>query len=157
VAAARALSVHRPPRWLDAGSGRAFFDFGTLPKELHEMLGDIPPAQLDWSRALRWSPRVNDPNAGKAPADFFSTNNPSGYQQPYYYEGGVIGAGNFREHSWIAGHAPNHIGGTMRPVQGVPKFSPFYIEFEEYFGGYNFGGGNGQLDFLNMRLDWACG
>jgi hypothetical protein len=33
----------------------------------------------------------------------------------------------------------------------------FYVEFEEYLGGYNFGGGNGQLDFLNMQLDWACG
>lgn len=29
--------------------------------------------------------------------------------------------------------------------------------FEEYLGGYNFGTGSGQLDFLNMKLDWACG
>lgn len=38
-----------------------------------------------------------------------------------------------------------------------PRFSPFYVGFEEYLGGYNFGTGNGQLDFLNMKLDWACG
>lgn len=38
----------------------------------------------------------------------------------------------------------------MRPVQGVPEMSPFYVEFEEYLGGYNFGGGNAQLDFRDM-------
>ena len=45
----------------------------------------------------------------------------------------------------------------MRPCQAVPEMSPFYIEFEEYFGGYNFGGGNAQLDFGGMKFDWACG
>jgi hypothetical protein len=45
----------------------------------------------------------------------------------------------------------------MRPCQAVPEMSPFYIEFEEYFGGYNFGGGNAQLDFRDMTFDWACG
>jgi hypothetical protein len=45
----------------------------------------------------------------------------------------------------------------MTPVQSTPRFSPFYIEFEEYMGGYNFGTGNCQLDFLNVELDWACG
>ena len=45
----------------------------------------------------------------------------------------------------------------MRPVQGVPEMTPFYVEFEEYLGGYNFGGGNAQLDFRDMRFDWACG
>ena len=48
-------------------------------------------------------------------------------------------------------------GGTMQPIQVTPRFSPFYIESEEYLGGYNFGTGNCQLDFLNMKLDWACG
>jgi len=45
----------------------------------------------------------------------------------------------------------------MRPVQNVPDFSPYYIGFEEEFGGYNFGGSNAQLDFRDMRFDWACG
>jgi hypothetical protein len=45
----------------------------------------------------------------------------------------------------------------MRPCQAVPEMSPFYIEFEEYFGGYNFGTGNAQLDFKDMKFDWACG
>ncbi|MBF8869523.1 hypothetical protein GUK05_04655 [Escherichia coli] len=34
--------------------------------------------------------------------------------------------------------------------------SPFYIEFEEYFGGYNFGTGNAWLDFKNMKFDFSC-
>lgn len=46
----------------------------------------------------------------------------------------------------------------MQPVQAVPHFSPYYIGFEESLGGYNFGGGgNAQLDFKDMKFDWACG
>jgi hypothetical protein len=43
----------------------------------------------------------------------------------------------------------------MQPIQVTPRFSPFYVGFEEYLGGYNFGAGNGQRDFLNMKLDWG--
>ncbi|MCR1760511.1 hypothetical protein NAG17_19565, partial [Pseudomonas aeruginosa] len=78
-------------------------------------------------------------------------------QLPHYWLDGKIERDNYREHPWVEGHLPNHIGGTMRPVQGVPEMSPFYVEFEEYLGGYNFGGGNAQLDFRDMRFDWACG
>jgi hypothetical protein len=165
TAAACASSSHAAPRWLQVGSGRALFDWqlGTssdrkaedLP--LYKRFGGVPDARLDWSRALRWSPRATDPNAGKAPEDPFVGDKRSGYQQPYYYEGGIIKAENFRRHGWTADHSPNHIGGTMQPVQSTPRFSPFYVEFEEYLGGYNFGTGNCQLDFLNMQLDWACG
>ncbi len=43
-------------------------------------------------------------------------------------------------------------------MQGIPDgFTPFHIGFEEELGGYNFGGGNAQLDFSAMRFDWACG
>ena len=69
----------------------------------------------------------------------------------------MIKAEAYRKHAWTEDHAPNHIGGTMEPVQATPKFSPFYLEFDEYLGGFNFGGGNCQLDFLNLELDWACG
>jgi hypothetical protein len=161
--AASALSCHSTPRWIAVGGGRAFSDWqmswaGTTHREfIKKMLGDIPNARLDWNRALRWSPRADDPNAGKAPEDPFAMKKASGYQQPYYYEGGVIASENFREHAWTAGHAPNHIGGTMKPIQSTPRFSPFYVGFEEYLGGCNFGTGNCQLDFLNMKLDWACG
>jgi hypothetical protein len=160
--AASVLSCHSTPQRIAAGGGRAYFDWqmsfaGTAQRDfIHKTLG-IPDARLDWSRALRWSPRANDPNAGKAPEDAFATKKTSGYQQPYYYEGGVAEAANYRQHAWTAGHARDHIGGTMQPVQTTPRFSPFYVEFDEYLGGYNFGGGNCQLDFLDMKLDWACG
>jgi hypothetical protein len=163
--AARALSSHTAPRWLEVGSGRALFDWQlgnsfdrkAEDLELYKKFGAVPEARLDWSRALKWSPRATDPNAGKAPEDASSRDKLSGYQQPHFYEGGIIKAGNYRTHSWTADHSQNHIGGTMQPIQSTPRFSPFYIEFEEYLGGYNFGTGNCQLDFLNMQLDWACG
>jgi hypothetical protein len=163
ITAARELSRHRAPRWLAVGSGRTFLDdqIGTTSasqrQSILKLFGGAPDARIDWSRALRWTARASDPNAGKAPEDFFATNKTSGYQPFYYYEGGTIKRENFREHAWAADHAHDHIGGTMRPVQATPRFSPFYVEFEEYFGGHNFGGGNCQLDFLNMQLDWACG
>ncbi|MCV6339787.1 hypothetical protein OFL47_24995, partial [Pseudomonas aeruginosa] len=93
------------------------------------------------------------PNAGVVPSEYGD----GGYQLPHYWLDGKIERDNYREHPWVEGHLPNHIGGTMRPVQGVPEMSPFYVEFEEYLGGYNFGGGNAQLDFRDMRFDWACG
>jgi len=158
--AARALSRYAAPSWLETGSARVFFD--SLVGDSHrnsvlKIFGSVPEARLDWSRGLRWSPRANDPNAGKAPQDPFTGDKTAGYQQPYYYEGGIIKTETYREQAWTTDHAQNHIGGTMRPWQRTPRCSPFYIEFEEYLGGYNFGGGNAQLDFLNMQLDWACG
>jgi hypothetical protein len=163
IAAASALSCHATPQWIAAGGGRAYFDGqmsygGTAQRDfIHQILGGIPDIRPDWNRALRWRARADDPNAGKAPEDRFAAKENSGYQQPYYYEGGVAAPANFRKQAWTADHARDHIGGTMQPMQATPRFSPFYVEFEEYLGGYNFGGGNGQLDFLNMQLDWACG
>jgi hypothetical protein len=164
TAAASALSHHATPHWLAVGGGRDFFErtaasFGGGAQErfVMKILGDIPDARHDWNRALRWSPRTNDPNAGKAPEDPFGTKKVSGYQKSYYYEGNEPKTENYRKHDWTADHASDHIGGTMQPIQATPRFSPFYVEFEEYLGGYNFGGGNCQLDFLNMQLDWACG
>ncbi|WP_244065780.1 hypothetical protein [Bradyrhizobium sp. Ce-3] len=31
------------------------------------------------------------------------------------------------------------------------------LEIEEHFGGFNFGGGNGQLDLAGTEFDWASG
>ena len=161
------ISSSEQPRWLEVGSGHTFFD-GSMPSYmidpipveelgLYKLLGCVPEPWLEWNRAIRCVPRAEDPNAGKRPAWEFAGENPDGYQSDYYYEGGVFTAGNFRWQPWRAGHGANHIGGTMRPCQQPPPFSPFYVEFEEHFGGYNFGGGNAQLDILNMKLDWACG
>jgi hypothetical protein len=30
-------------------------------------------------------------------------------------------------------------------------------EFDQHFGGFNFGGGNAQLDLQTMAFEWACG
>ncbi|MBW6076047.1 hypothetical protein KZ869_16190, partial [Pseudomonas aeruginosa] len=116
-------------------------------------LGGRPAAGHQQRYPLRWTARAQDPNAGVVPSEYGD----GGYQLPHYWLDGKIERDNYREHPWVEGHLLNHIGGTMRPVQGVPEMSPFYVEFEEYLGGYNFGGGNAQLDFRDMRFDWACG
>ena len=45
----------------------------------------------------------------------------------------------------------------MFPCQWAPKYSATYLEPEEHFGGFNFGGRNGQLDLTTMEFDRACG
>lgn len=127
--------------------------------QLHITGGFTTDLLLRFNRALKLVPRRQDPNAGKAPEELWDDGpSESGYQRFFYWQDGRIEAANYREHDWARGHAPNHVGGTMRPVQGVPEgFGPFYIGFEEQLGGFNFGTGNAQLDFRNMRFDWACG
>ena len=106
--------------------------------------------------ALHWTPRACDPNAGRTPTDPYE-HAPTDYEQPFYFEIDDTGQEVAKDHRWVEGHAANHIGGTMKPVQSVPAFSPFYVEFEEEMGGYNFGGGNAQLDIRDMKFGWACG
>ncbi|MDN5000800.1 hypothetical protein ACFQZO_07900 [Bradyrhizobium sp. GCM10027634] len=151
-----ALATADRPRWLDVGGASAFHE--AAAPHARKMFAAPPRADLAENRAIALTPRADDPNAGKSPQDGPASRiAPSGYQPFYYYVGGVPGRDNFRLHDWARDHAPNHLGGTMRPCQSVPEMSPFYIEFEEYFGGYNFGGGNAQLDFRDMKFDWACG
>ncbi len=159
------LTQSDKPDWLAIGSALGFYrNAGAAraerPEETyaHKILGRAPTGKLDENRAIRWTPRAADPNAGKAPQEYYSGDAaPSGYQNYFYWEGGITKHENFRERDWAKGHKQNHIGGTMRPVQAIPAMSPFYVEFEEYFGGYNFGSGNAQLDFFEMKFDWACG
>jgi hypothetical protein len=162
------LDAAKKPHWMSVGSGAGFFNdagglgLGDRPVEelyAYKLLGAVPEQRLDWNRAIACTPRAQDPNAGLAPMDAYGDGpTKTGYVSFNYYEGGEISAEAYREHDWAKGHKPNHIGGTMRPVQATPAFSPYYIGFEEYFGGYNFGaGGNAQLDFLEMKFDWACG
>lgn len=133
----------------DASSGQTY---------VHTNLCGIPDKRLDWHRATSCAPRATDPNAGVAPEDNDSVGPAeTGYVNFFYFEGGKTSADSYREHDWGKDHKPNHIGGTMRPIQAVSGFSPFYISCEETFGGYNFGSGNTQLDFKEMTFDWACG
>ncbi len=83
-----------------------------------------------------------DPNAGKSVTD------PD-------YESRLDA--NYEWKEWACSLASNHIGGTMDAVQAPPKFSPFFIGFDEFFGGFNFGGGTAQLDFKLMKFSWDCG
>jgi hypothetical protein len=160
----RFLKATPPPAWLARGAASSLWEatysnYSKLPIEdhfLYKILGGVPAPDLAFNRALQWTPRANDPNAGKAPRESW-VHEETGYQSYYYFLDGKSGIENYREHTWAKDHKQNHIGGTMRPSQNIPKFSPHYIGFEEYFGGYNFGGGNAQLDFRDMKLDWACG
>lgn len=162
------LDADKNPPWMSVDSGYAQFSaigglgLGDRPVEelySYKLLGAVPERRLDWNRAIACTPRAQDLNAGLAPMDNFGDGPASsGYVNFNYYQGGVISAETYREHDWAKGHKTNHIGGTMRPVQATPEFSPYYIGFEDYFGGYNLGGsGNAQLDFFKMKFDWACG
>ncbi len=163
------LGTSAPPEWLRIGAGLSFLNSsGALAAEQpmrpteeywsYKLLGEKPDGTIAWHRAIRCTPRTADPNAGLAPEEGFGQPTNSGYVDHAYYEGGEISTETYREHAWAKDHKRDHIGGTMRPVQAMPEFSPYYIAFEEYFGGYNFGaGGNAQLDFLDMKIDWACG
>ena len=138
------------PRWLDVGGALASWESVyspalDLPPERYgvfKQFGQIPDADPAFNRALKLTPRTGDPNAGKAVGD------------PDYVD--QLDE-NYAKREWANDLQPNHLGGTMSPFQQAPDFSPYYIEFEEWLGGYNFGGGNAQLDFRDMRFDWACG
>ncbi len=158
------LRANDRPGWLESGAVN-YFKAEAVPTNLAEqdthyfkpLFGDYPDGTLGWNRELRLTPRARDPNAGKAPMEDFGDGTPSGYTNYFYWADGVVKTENYHLHDWAEDHKPNHIGGTMRPIQATPEFSPYCIGFEEYFGGYNFGGGNAQLDFRDMKLDWACG
>ncbi|NLA56813.1 MAG: hypothetical protein GX859_11085 [Corynebacterium humireducens] len=94
--------------------------------------------------------RESDPNAGIAPENAWDDTG-SGYRQPEY--------GQEDEWSrWCDAHEGRcHFGGTVFPIQALPKgLGPRYLEIEE-FGPLNFGGGNAQIDLENDVFDWACG
>ena len=133
------------PQWLDRGADAAYTDIPYM----HDALGGTPGSGIAWHRALRWRPRATDPNAGKAPMEDFGDSTSTGYVSYLDPENG------YDDHKWAKDHEPIHIGGTMRPIQGEPEMSPYHIGFEEWFGGYNFGSGNAQLDFKRTIFDWA--
>ncbi|WP_440985313.1 hypothetical protein ACQHIH_20960 [Xanthomonas sontii] len=142
-----------PPEWLQVGSATVCEAWDARSVPLPQA-----PDRFALHRPLRLRLREHDPNAGVPPRETFGdAPDPGGYQPFYYWQDGVVSREHYREHDWAAGHAINHLGGTMRPIQGIPDFSPYYIEFDETFGGYNFGGGIAQLDIQDLRLDWACG
>ena len=145
-----------PPAWMEVGSVAAYWGFQGQMRFVQDALGTEPLGDLAENRALGWTARANDPNAGRKPYDEFD-HEPTDYIQPMYEAQNEQGETVYKDHEWAENQGSNHIGGTMRPVQSVPDFSPYYVEFNEEFGGYNFGDGNAQLDILDMKFDWACG
>lgn len=119
----------------------------------HPMFSDLPrpvfatpdaPAPV----AIRLTLRKDDPNVGVKPVEFPKKGDL--YQEPYDPEtDDVI--------NWAKALGEHHIGGTAMPCQAYPDLSPFYIEFSESFGGFNFGDdGNAQLCLKTLTFDWAC-
>ena len=104
---------------------------------------DLPP------KYVRLVERENDPNIGRLLGAYPDEEDEDAYIEMYSDKGEEL---NLSEKFF----GKTHFGGTANPVQDTPKFSPYYVEFEEGFGDANMGGGNGQIDLLNNKIDWAC-
>lgn len=107
------------------------------------------PTDLHTGFPIHMQPRAGDPNVGRPAREWEWQCKASGYIPAYSDEGVELKLDRWRSCA--------HLGGTMMPIQGYPDFGPYYLEFEENLGGFNFGGGNAQLDLENVALDWACG
>ena len=139
------------PDWLHAGYDTLYGAVHGRPTDRdgkpHEWL---PGCGLDTAFPIGVLEREGDPNVGKPAREWESQNEDSGYVTAFGDEGRALGLERF--HGALA-----HLGGTLFPQQGYPDFSARVLEFEENFAGFNFGGGNAQLDLEQMRIDWACG
>ncbi|QOZ34629.1 hypothetical protein [Bradyrhizobium sp. CCBAU 53421] len=152
------LEANSPPRWLVKGAARTAFDVNVgrtsrideLEKTYwYRLFGRIPETGHH-GYGIGLALRDDDPNVGKPPRDHLLHKGELGdYIAPYGEQGSARGLERL--------HGRNHLGGTMFPNQWTPKYSATYLEIEEHFGGFNFGGGNGQLDLASMEFDWACG
>lgn len=143
-----------PPQWLKEGGASCYWKLEYSPRQslpaeeyaVYQHLGGIPAEDLNYSRAISLKPNAEDPNAGKKPSEYEDT----GYITPYENYPNIP--------SWVETISANHLGGTTFANQAIPDFlTPFYIEFGEIFGGYNFGSGNAQLDIKDREFDWSCG
>ncbi|WP_313437324.1 hypothetical protein [Stenotrophomonas sp.] len=141
-----------PPTWIEEDYASYFYEYW-----LYTRKGDavIPGAGIGGASSdtvalpISTSIRADDPNVGRSPREWESECAINGYIEAFSERGEEL---NLSRWDSIA-----HLGGTMQPQQGYPEFGPYYLEFEEGFGGFNFGGGNAQLDLQQMKIDWACG
>jgi hypothetical protein len=152
------LRRNLPPPWIEKGSARAAFDLwiGSYDsideianKHWYQVFGQVPDIGYH-AYAIAVSVRDGDVNVGKPPRDMHLHPDELGeYVPPFSKAAAPLGLER------LSGR--NHFGGSMFPEQWTPKYSPTYLEFEEHFGGFNFGGGNAQLDLETMAFGWACG
>lgn len=146
--------LSEPPRWLSESYAAYFREMISIRNHDGTVLPWLPgegrSAGLATAFPIRAIQREDDPNVGKPAREWEHECKDSGYIRPYTSE-----EGKALRLERFSGR--NHLGGTMFPMQGYAEFGPFYLEFEEDFGGFNFGSGNAQIDLEKMALDWACG
>jgi len=161
------VETSRPPDWMTIGAAASYGRNGEYGEAvpgsyLMRMLGEKSPPDLTYTREIRLLPRANDPNAGKPPRDQWSADS-GDYESPFFpieeyraagvmtYDGEYVpGAPTIRP--WAQGYLESHIGGTTVASDVPFKTGPYYIEFNDWFGGYNFGGRSGFLDLGDMEL-----
>src|SRR5262249_33808604 len=136
----RYLARNQAPEWLFVGAAAAYYEYTAgdaldtpdEPKRWFYEAFNGRPRRGATDYAIRWTKRANDPNAGKIPPDGW-------LDEPVTKDGYLRRYGkDYHVFDWARDHKPNHIGGTMDPVQAHPPgFTPYYVEFEETFGGHN--------------------
>lgn len=104
---------------------------------------------LKFGFPIKITRRENDPNVGRPARELESQNAFSDYIPVLSDKGRELNLIRFYE-------CDAHLGGTMCPVQIYPDFSPYYLEFSENLGGFNFGFGVAQLDLKQMLINWSC-
>lgn len=141
------LANNPSPGWLTSKMSDYYFD---VERAIDGFADAIPDAGcLDAACAIEFTRSIDDPNVGRPAREWDHENEVSGYIPAFSPEGDKLNLSRFQN--------CNHFGGTMIPAQAYPDFGPYYIEFEESFGGFNFGGGgNCQIDLETMSLYWSC-
>ncbi|GAB3117969.1 hypothetical protein GCM10027055_30650 [Janibacter alkaliphilus] len=151
-----ALAEVPAPRWLTEGSIASIHHprFASRPYTRYAKPEEALKRILGFAHALTLVPRREDPNAGRPPVELPDGGvSDEGYVCQWLHDEDEV-----HKQPWARGHDANHIGGTCQPWQDVPDgLSPYYIEFNEWIGNFNFGGGNGRLDLLNLTFEWDCG
>lgn len=138
------------PHWLKIGGAAAALGLGypgrtaddAARSHNYDVIGGMPEMRPDYRVPIVLRARHDDPNAGIGVEDERYV--------PSYDD-------DYELHAWAADLPGRcHLGGTMFPCQATPPIGPHYIEIEEYFGNFNFGTGNAQLDLKTFAFDWAC-
>ena len=139
------------PRWLILGAAAALYKAEWFENTKSIFINE-PQEVLSYNLSLSVAERQCDPNAGIPVSEEDTLCNANAqYQSPYFCDQ----MDNLNLQFWAAQMAPNHFGGTMEPAQNLPEFSPFYIEFKQELGGFNFGDGPCQIDLKEIKANFT--